>query len=285
MKDGKLTILVSVPAYNAEKYIRKNLEAVTSLDPPPERIVVVDDGSTDKTLEIIQSFKDVEIVSHKKNLGLAAARNTVLKLCDMDIIVYFDSDTAPEKDFLKKIKSCYDSNIAGAGGIAIEHNMDSLSDRWRAASMKQALRPSGEAPFLWGLCSSYKVSALNDVGGFDPLFRTNGEDVDIGIRLRKKGYSLLTVPEAKVLHLKGENLKSIFKATYNWYFWGAYALKKNREPYILNYVKIIFKNPFTRIFSMDGFSVHPFFLMMDLLAFMTQSYALFKAVVKRYKGK
>ncbi len=278
MKDGNLTILVAIPAYNAEKYLRDNLESVISLDPPPDRIVVIDDGSSDETARIANSFREVELISHKKNMGLAASRNSALKNCNNDIILFFDSDTVVEKTFIQKIKTCYDDNVAGVGGIAVEKERDSLLYRWREVSMKQARRNSDEVPFLWGLCSSYRVSALNDVGGFDPAFRTNGEDVDMGVRLRGKGYSLVSVPQAKVLHLKKENFKSILKTIYNWYFWGAYALKKNGEHYIASYIKMILMNPLRRISSMHRFPLHPYFLMMDLLALLIQSTALFRII-------
>ncbi|RMF95100.1 MAG: glycosyltransferase [Candidatus Schekmanbacteria bacterium] len=284
MEEDRLTILVAIPAYNAEKYIEKCISAVISLNPPADRILIIDDGSSDKTVEIARRYKDVEVIEHRCNLGVAAARNTALNLCKEDILLFFDSDTIPDKDFVKRIMDCYDNDyVGGVGGIALEVSNKTLVEKWRALSMKQSERATSDVPFLWGLCSSYKVSLLREVGGFDPVFKTNGEDVDIGIRLRKKGYCLICNPLAKVKHLKEENIKGVFKTLYNWYYWGAYAFKKNKERFFLNYIKIIFKNPITRIFSMKEGGLHPFFLIMDFLAICVETVALISVLLKRLR--
>jgi len=282
LNQDKLRITVAVPACNAEKYLRRNISGIKDLDPKPSRIIVIDDGSKDRTPKILAGFPDVVVITHEKNMGLASARNSALAQCDTDIIVYFDSDTLPDKDFIKKIAACYrDENIAGVGGRAIEAEAETLWDRWRSSRMKQEHSAGGDAMFLWGVCSSYRVEILRSLGGFDTDFRTNGEDIEIGTRLKNKGYRLIYEPSAAVLHLKHDSLSSLTKAIYRWYYWGIIALRKNRKRFFINYLKIIIKNPLRYFLQKKwdecGFS----FVLIDVLAFAVEMTALVSASLKK----
>lgn len=78
-----------------------------------------------------------------------------------------------------------------------------------------------------GLCSSYRREALAKVGGFDETYRTNGEDVDMGIRLSKLGYRLVYLPEVGVHHMRKDSVGSMLRMAFRHSFWQSRALRKS----------------------------------------------------------
>ncbi len=96
-------ITVVTPAYNAEKSIEKTIQSVINQTYTDWKMIVVDDCSKDNTCEIVQKFADIDeriiLIKHKKNGGVAAARNTALKAAKGDYIAFLDSDDLflPEK--------------------------------------------------------------------------------------------------------------------------------------------------------------------------------------------
>jgi glycosyltransferase involved in cell wall biosynthesis len=100
-KQSKPTVSVSViiPAYNSEKFIRRAIDSVLAQTHPAEEIIVVDDGSTDSTGEIVQSYGPPVQYVRQDNAGPGAARNTGIRAAQGDWIAFLDSDDEwlPEK--------------------------------------------------------------------------------------------------------------------------------------------------------------------------------------------
>lgn len=86
------TISVAIPAYNAEPYLRAALDSVLAQTLPPHEIIVVDDGSTDATAAIAQSYGDAIRYIRQANQGLAGARNTAIQAATGEWVAFFDSD-------------------------------------------------------------------------------------------------------------------------------------------------------------------------------------------------
>ena len=100
----KYSILVC--AYNAEKYLKECLDSLVNqtIDKSKYEIVLVNDGSTDKTVEIAKSFKGIKIVN-QENKGLSEARNTAVKNSGGDWIIFVDADDYISKDLLQTIET------------------------------------------------------------------------------------------------------------------------------------------------------------------------------------
>jgi len=225
------TVTLAIPCYNAAEFIGPTLASVDGLDPPPGEVIVVDDGSTDGSGEIAASFPDVRLIVHGENMGIARARNTALENARADIIVFIDADVIACKSLLEKICTHYESErVAGVGGQGKEVVQRSRYDRWRGEVLFQGWgdRVRKDVPFLFGLCSSYRKDALQEVGGFNPVFRSSGEDMDMGFRLRKAGFNLMYEPGAAVDHIRSDNRESIEKMTYRHCYWGFVAQRLNR---------------------------------------------------------
>ena len=96
----KPLVSILIPAYNAEEWITDTLRCAIAQTWEPKQIIVVDDGSTDRTLAIARQFESDQFrVVTQKNQGAAATRNQALSLCRGDYIQYLDADDliAPDK--------------------------------------------------------------------------------------------------------------------------------------------------------------------------------------------
>lgn len=223
---AKHKVSVVVPAYNSEKMLGRCIKSLLGQKGARE-IIVVDDGSTDRTAAIATSF-GLKVLRHKTNLGIAAARNSGIKSVKGDVILFVDSDCEAMPDLVKTIVKNYGKGVDGVGGRGMETG-NSAADKWRRLTGGQGYGEKRKAgvPFLFGLCSSYRRGALLEAGLFDERFRTNGEDVDMGLRLNALGKKLIYEPEARVRHNRTDSWASLARMVYRAYKWGYFAYFKN----------------------------------------------------------
>ncbi len=224
-------ITLAIPCYNAEAFIGVVLHSVEKQTLSPAEILVIDDGSSDGSREIIRQHPGVRLISHDQNYGIAAARNTAWKNAIGNIVVYLDADTIAHPTLLEELVEFYNcSDIAGVGGRGLEIYQNSLYDRWRKEVLFQGWGEQfiSDVPFLFGVCSSFRRQFLKELGGFDPFFRISGEDMDFSFRARKAGFRLVYNPKALVFHLRTDDRRSIRQMTYRHCYWGFLAQRKNR---------------------------------------------------------
>ena len=248
----KFSVTVAIPCFNGEKFLLDNIASILRQSRTPDEILVIDDGSTDCSAEIARNFKQVKLIRHNSNLGLAESRNTALKNSSGDIIVYVDADTTSHPNLIETLLNGYsEKKVAGAGGREIEinglpanGNISNIYNQWRNLHASQGF---GEefiygVNMLWGLCASYRTEVLKKIGGFDTIYKTNGEDVDIGIKINNLGLKLVYIPKAIVYHKRNDDFASLREMLFRWYFWGYMAKRRNNIPAFANYVKIILSN-------------------------------------------
>ncbi len=213
-----MKVALYIPCFNSARTIQACLEAVLHQERLPEQILVVDDGSTDATIEIAKKYP-VKIIGHPENRGLAAARNTAIRSTDAEFIASLDSDCEPDKGWLAcLIKNINSPATAGAGGRVEEGNLSSLFDIWRSVHMQQhwGAKKKTNPPFLFGSNTLFRREALIKAGSYNESYGNNFEDVDISNRLRKSGYNLVYEPRAAAVHLKGDDLFSLLNNFWRW---------------------------------------------------------------------
>ncbi|MBN2482649.1 MAG: glycosyltransferase [Candidatus Omnitrophica bacterium] len=213
-----MKVSVYIPCFNAEEYIAGCLQAIMVQDHPIEEIVVVDDGSTDRTADIVRKFP-VTLIQHPSNKGLVASRNTALQNLRGEYIASLDADCIPERDWLSRLMENFSSEkIAGVGGRLLESYAHDPVDRWRAVHMKQEWgeQKDDSVPFLFGSNNVFRKKALYSVGFYDERYRNNYEDVDISRRLKQKDHLLMYEPAARVFHLKKDTISSLFHSFWSW---------------------------------------------------------------------
>jgi glycosyltransferase involved in cell wall biosynthesis len=224
------TISVAIACYNARMFIGDTLKGLGRQSRPPDEILVVDDGSTDNSRSVIDAVGGVRVIGHKTNMGIAAARNTAWQHARGKIIAYLDADAVPHPDYLKTIVKWYQNpSVDGVGGRATEYVRRTKADRFRAEVLFQhwGSHIRNKTPFIFGICASYRCSALAAMNGFDPQFKFSGEDMDLGFRLNHAGHHLMYTPHAVVRHMRSDDDRSIEKMTYRHCYGGFIAQRKN----------------------------------------------------------
>src|SRR3989339_1729552 len=104
-----MKISVIIPVYNEQKYITNCLNGLIDQDVIPDEIIVVDNNCTDKTIEIVNEYKNIKVIS-EKNQGIAYARNAGFKAAKGDLLVKVDADTVLTKQYIRNLKNVFASN-------------------------------------------------------------------------------------------------------------------------------------------------------------------------------
>ena len=206
-------ISVVVCSYNGARTIRDCLEALQQLDYSNYEVIVVNDGSTDATESIAKEYP-FRVIS-TPNRGLSHARNTGLKLATGDIVAYTDDDAYPDPHWLSYLADMFlTTSHAGIGGP----NIAPANDGWIAECVANApggpihvLLDDQTAEHIPGCNMAFRKECLEAIGGFDPQFRTAGDDVDICWRLQEQGWTLGFHPSAMVWHHRRDSVRTYWK--------------------------------------------------------------------------
>ncbi|MFA4989829.1 MAG: glycosyltransferase [Candidatus Omnitrophota bacterium] len=210
-----------IPCFNAEKTIRECLDGVMQQSYPIDEILIIDDGSQDKTVDIVSQYP-VKIIRNGKNKGLAASRNTSFRQARNEFVAALDADCLAHSDWLKQLMDCFeDEDIAGAGGTLVEKYTDSAADRWRALHMSQEWGKEliENPPFLYGSNTVFRKSILQSISMYNELFRNNYEDVNLSFALYAQGFRLIYNPKSVVEHLRKDTLTSVLSTYWHWQYY------------------------------------------------------------------
>jgi GT2 family glycosyltransferase len=208
-------VSVVVASYNGSRTLKLCLESLQRLNYPDYEVILVDDGSTDSTRHILAAFPDVRCIRHEKNFGLSVARNTGIVASTGSIVAFTDSDCRADEDWLYYlVGSLLDSEFAGVGGP----NLLPLEDCPVAAAVM--VSPGGpahvmltdrEAEHIPGCNMAFYKHALEEIGGFDPVFMKAGDDVDVCWRLQQAGCKIGFSPAAFVWHYRRSTVRAYLR--------------------------------------------------------------------------
>jgi GT2 family glycosyltransferase len=206
-------ISVIVCSYNGARTLAECLESLGGLQYPDYEVIVVDDGSTDGTAEIARRF-GVRLL-RGPNRGLSAARNAGLGLATGEIVAYIDDDAYADPHWLTYLAATFTTtDHVGVGGPNVPPPGDGPVAHAVAASPGgpvHVLLSDREAEHLPGCNMAFRRSALAAIGGFDPRFRTAGDDVDVCWRLRDAGGTLGFSAAALVWHHRRNSVRAYWR--------------------------------------------------------------------------
>ena len=206
-------ISVIVCSYNGARTIRDCFEGLLGLQYPNFEVIVVNDGSNDKTGAIAREYGFRLITTD--NRGLSSARNTGLEAATGEIVAYIDDDAWPDPDWLTYLAATFlSTDHAGVGGPNIPPDGDGPIAECVAnapGGPVHVLFSDREAEHIPGCNMAFRKSALEAIGGFDPQFRTAGDDVDICWRLQQRGWSIGFSPGAMVWHHRRNSVRAYWK--------------------------------------------------------------------------
>jgi O-antigen biosynthesis protein len=204
-------VSVVVCAYNAERTMERCLASLEHLNYPDYEVVVVNDGSTDRTLEISEGFPYCRIIS-QVNRGLSVARNVGAEAATGEIVAYTDSDCVADKDWLTYLVAKMEhSGLVAIGGPNFPPPEDDLVPAAVAVSPggpTHVLVSDEVAEHIAGCNMAFRRDILMGLGGFDPVYRAAGDDVDICWRFQNAGYTIGFAPAAVVWHYRRNTVEA-----------------------------------------------------------------------------
>ncbi|MBI5376217.1 MAG: glycosyltransferase [Candidatus Schekmanbacteria bacterium] len=200
-----MKISIIIPAYNAEKTIGECLKALLDQTYGREsyEVIVVDDGSTDKTAGIAESLGAKVI--RQKNAGPAAARNRGVDEAKGDIILFTDSDCVPAKDWIAQMTAPFEDSETGAVKGAYRTEQRSLVARFAQVEFEERfemLKKADSIDMVDTYSAGYRKEIFLKAGGFDRSFPVaNNEDTELSYKLSGLGVKMVFNPDAIVCHL------------------------------------------------------------------------------------
>ncbi|HXN21373.1 MAG TPA: glycosyltransferase family 2 protein [Candidatus Dormibacteraeota bacterium] len=212
-------VSVYIPAYNVAKFLSRTIDGVLAQTYPADEILLIDDGSSDATVDIAGRYPSVTVVRHDSNRGLSAARNTAFRTARNELVASLDADCVPTTDWLARlVPHLKDHRVVGVGGRLVESVRRTVADRWRCAHLRQEQGESllRNTDFLFGCNNLFRKSAVIEAGGYNEVMRTNGEDADLSRKLRAMGRELVYEPAACVMHLRSDTIRSILDTSWRW---------------------------------------------------------------------
>lgn len=230
-----LSLTFIVPVYNDALTVGQTLESILRQSVPPERIIVVNDGSTDGTRDVLGGFtsRGVDIIDLPKNLGKTHALDAALRLVSTDLVAITDADSIVHQDYIKHMRQSFgNAEIVAVGGA-----VESIPHTWVTAARqieymltvridRDAETTMNALVVLPGVSTTYRTAILREMG-FE--FDTIAEDFDMTFRLQKAGKKITMNMKARVYTSDPPTLRAYHKQISRWYtdFW--LVMKKHRS--------------------------------------------------------
>ncbi|MFC8538735.1 glycosyltransferase [Streptomyces sp. NPDC057249] len=229
------TVTVLVPAYNEKKCIANTVRSLLASDYPVE-VIVIDDGSTDGTADIVQRMRlpNVRVV-RQRNAGKPAALNNGIAHARNEIIVMMDGDTVFEPTTVRELVQPFgDPRVGAVAGNAKVGNRDSLIGAWQHIEyvmgfnldrrMYDVLRCM---PTIPGAVGAFRREALERVGGISE--DTLAEDTDVTMALHRDGWRVVYAENARAWTEAPETVQQLWSQRYRWSYGTMQAIWKHRR--------------------------------------------------------
>ena len=263
-------VAVLVPAYKEETVIVRTIRSVLNSDYKNIRVIVIDDGSPDRTAEVAREAYVKEIaagrveVLTKPNGGKAAALNFAIERLDEDFYVGIDADTVIAADAISKLIAHFeDERIGAMAGNAKVGNRVNLWTRWQALEYitsqnfeRRALDLMHVVTVVPGAIGAWRTQAVRDAGGY-PL-NTVAEDADLTMNLLEHGYRVDYEDRALAFTEAPIDMRGLMRQRFRWSFGTLQAIWKHRAAFVRNKAMGLFALPNILIFQMLLPLVSPF---------------------------
>ena len=238
----KPKVAVLIPAYNEEKVIERTVRAALNSNYPNLRVIVIDDGSKDHTLEVARNAFAAEAASGKvlilgkPNSGKAEALNYGIEhIGDAELFVGIDADTIIAPDAISRLVPHFINPKVGAiAGNAKVGNRVNLWTRWQALEYitsqnfeRRALDVLGAVSVVPGAIGAWRVSAVREAGGYH--VDTVAEDADLTMALLRLGYRVEYEDMALAYTEAPTNANGLMRQRFRWSFGILQAVYKHRK--------------------------------------------------------
>ncbi|MDF1826056.1 MAG: glycosyltransferase [Verrucomicrobiales bacterium] len=211
---------VIVCTYRGSATLVECLDSLVALDYPAVELLLVNDGSDNRVSELVAEYDKIREISIPHS-GLSAARNIGAEAAQGEILVYTDDDCIVEPDWLRWMAHQFlrNDSVGCAGGPNIPPAPQSAMQAVIAAAPggpTHVLLTDAEAEHLPGCNLAVRKDVFEEVGGFNPIFRTAGDDVDFCWRVLEAGYDLGFHAAAFVWHHRRFSYRTYFRQQFGY---------------------------------------------------------------------
>ena len=243
-EDYRPSVAILVPAYNEEKVIARTLRSALASDYPNVRVIVVDDGSTDRTSEIVRETFSGELSSgrllllREPNAGKAHAANFGLQYVTEEIFVAVDADTLIAPDAVSYLVPNFsDLRIGAVAGNAKVGNRVNMWTRWQALEYitsqnfeRRALDALGAVSVVPGAIGAWRTACVREVGSYQ--YDTVAEDADLTMSLLQHGYRVQYEDRALAFTEAPMTPGGLMRQRFRWSFGILQAVWKHRKAFL-----------------------------------------------------
>jgi cellulose synthase/poly-beta-1,6-N-acetylglucosamine synthase-like glycosyltransferase len=239
------SVAILVPAYNEEKVIVRTVRAALDVEYPAEklRVIVIDDGSTDRTLEVARQEFAAEcaagrvLVLGQSNAGKAAALNLGLQRVTEEIFLGIDADTVIAPQAVARLVPHFrDPEVAAVAGNARVGNRVNLWTRWQALEYitsqnfeRRALNAMGAVSVVPGAIGAWRTSAVRAAAGYQ--VNTVAEDADLTMSLLERGLRVQYEDRAFAYTEAPVSAGELMRQRFRWSFGILQAVWKHRAAF------------------------------------------------------
>ena len=216
MTTSSIGISIVIPVYNGGDSFRKCLASINESLRLPDEVVVVSDGDTDGSWKVAEEF-GAQVLRLPSPGGPARARNVGAQAAQGDIIFFVDADVTLHPDTISLVEQQFQQELdlaALIGSYDDAPGADNFLSQYKNLFHHYTHQVSmEEASTFWGACGAIRRSVFQAVGGFDENYRKPCiEDIELGYRLKRAGYSMRLCKDIQVKHLKRWEPVSLLRA-------------------------------------------------------------------------
>ena len=230
--DTRTRVSVLVCAYNAADTLDECLTSLEQLTYPDFEVIVVNDGSSDRTGVIARQHPSCRVID-LDHAGLSAARNAGLAAATGDIVAYTDADVRVDPDWLTYlVRPFARADVVAAGGLSLPPP----ESPWMAHCVARSpggpthvLLDDRTAEHVPGCNLAIRRDALRAIGGFNPIYLRAGDDVDVCWRLQNAGGRIEFVPAALVWHHHRASVRAYWRQQVGYGEGQAWLVPHHRE--------------------------------------------------------
>ncbi len=250
----KLSVVILT--WNSEKHITPCLDSlISAIDKYNYEVIIVDNGSTDNTLNLLKQYlsSQIHLITNNNNKGVAKARNQALRMVSGDLVLILDIDTEVNKQAIDALITTIESDdkigIAAVKLVASDGEVQQSCRRLptlryklqNVLASKGILKESKsqfykkkmhanmpfEVEYVIGACQLVRKTALDKVGLLDENIFYGPEDADFCLRMKQKGWTVIFIPSESILHhyqqISNKNIFSFISRQHIkallYYFW------------------------------------------------------------------
>jgi GT2 family glycosyltransferase len=222
------SIAVIIVNYNGQRQLTACIEELLNASFHQEQIVVVDNGSTDNSIDIVRSaYPEIQLIALKKNVGFGPANNSAIEATDSDYVLLVNNDTLVTRDFVSGLVACMntDSSVAAVQSLALTfhspHRIDSFGSYFTPTGFLdhnefgKLFNPNSkpmscrEVFSAKAACIMLRRRALQDVGLFDHDFFLYFEETDLCWRMWLRGFRVRACGSSIVFHKGGATSRKL----------------------------------------------------------------------------